>query len=126
MRESYNPICVAAILNHPAWQLVTLALSAGKRQDNIGQSALASIPFPKLSNGQQAEFADSYGDTLGRIERVLSDEPLTQVCDNILSDALRLVIPPIETRPVAVTSVTMSRCCLHSKPADRQQMAWLC
>ena len=118
----HNPIYVACILNHPCWRLLTLALSAGKRQDNIGHQVLESIPLPRLDKSQEDEVAIWYRAALRNIERVLSDEPLTQVCDGILMKSLGLSAAPVEARNVSVTNVKLSD--VASTPSLRADNRW--
>ena len=122
VHEAWNPVYVASVLNHPCWRLLSLALSAGKRQDNIGHSALTAIPLPQLNEEHQAELANSYTDTLTRIEKVFADEPLAQVCDSILASTLGFNAPPIETRPVSISVIKLSE--VASTPSLRVDNRW--
>ena len=76
----------------------------------------------RLNRAHEDEVATSYRTTLGRIERALSDEPLTQVCDTILTDKLGLSAAPIESRPVAATTVKLSE--VGSTPSLRADNRW--
>ena len=122
VNEAWNPVYVASVLNHPCWRLLSLALSAGKRQDNIGHSALMSVPLPQLNEESQSELADLYINTLTRIEKVFADEPLTQICDSILTSTLGFDAPPIETRPVSISIIKLSE--VGSTPSLRVDNRW--
>jgi hypothetical protein len=122
LAKGFDPIALAAILNHPCWRLLTLALSAGKRQDNIGQPALAAILLPRLNESQQTRITQCYTQTLNQIRDILAEEPFMEVCDNILSDVLQLPSPPIESRAVMAAVVSLED--VAATPSLRADNRW--
>ncbi len=97
---------VAAVLNHPAWRLLTAALAAGKSQDNISQEALGDVPLPRVSSNTQLKIASRYQRTLQEISRIVNDEEdFVAICDQVVGAALGLVLPPFQRQSVQLAHI---------------------
>jgi hypothetical protein len=118
----WDTVALSAILNHPVWRLRSLALSAGKRQDNIGKGALADIPVPLMSSTGQAALAEMYGQTLADIDTIANEDRLAETCNRIIARVCDLQVPAIATGSVAARVVRMHE--VASAPTMRADNRW--
>lgn len=103
-----EPSFIAAVLNHPAWRILTAALAAGKSQDNLSQALLARVPVPAVSQEAQVEIARQYRSTLDKISQVFEDESdFAAVCDRVLAEDIPLVAPTLPDQPVRARRVAL-------------------
>ncbi|KAB8183262.1 hypothetical protein FH608_049320 [Nonomuraea phyllanthi] len=113
--QEFSVDFVAAILNHPAWRLLTSALASGKRQDNLSQEQLADVPIPIVDHEIQRGIAFRFQEALGQIENLYGNESdFTSICDEVLSVTLGLCPPllprlPVQVRRVPVGEVAETR-----------------
>jgi hypothetical protein len=119
---NWDTVGLSAILNHPVWRLRSLALSAGKRQDNIGKGTLADIPIPLMSPTEQAALAEIYGQTLADIEAIANEDRLAETCDRIIAKVSGLQLPPIAIGSVAARAVSMHE--VATAPSMRADNRW--
>ncbi|MFI5929754.1 hypothetical protein ACIA3K_27780 [Micromonospora sp. NPDC051543] len=88
-----DPNYLAAVLSHPGWRLLTAALAAGKRQDNLSQEQLVDVHIPVVGGDAQDGIARRYEDALRRIEEIYrSEEDFAKVCDEVLSGCAGLTL----------------------------------
>lgn len=118
----WDTVGLSAILNHPVWRLRSLALSAGKRQDNVGKGTLADIPIPLMSATAQAVIKETYRQTLADIETIANEDRLAETCDRIVSTICGLPLPKIGTGSVVARTVRMKE--VASAPAMRADNRW--
>ncbi len=103
------PGYVAAILNHPAWRLLTAAFAAGKSQDNLSRELLAPLPIPTISTAAALTASERYAALLAEIDDLYRDETaFLHVCDGVLSGVLGLELPDLTQAPLQVASVSLS------------------
>ena len=87
---------VAAVLNHPAWRLLTAALAAGKSQDNLSQESLRLVPIPVLDPATARALAASYEAVLQQINALYdSESEFSALCDRVISEVLGIGPPTI-------------------------------
>lgn len=120
--EDFDTVALSAVLNHPVWRLRSLALSAGKRQDNISQANLADIPIPILDRDTQRVIADLYRATLAEIEAISGEERLSGVCDGIVAEAASL--PLLDTGSGEITTRTVRLSEVAHSPTTRADNRW--
>jgi len=86
---------LTAVLNHPVWRAMTLGLSAGKRQDNLNQEQLGSIPIPSLADDAVTSVAGDYRALLSEISSAFTDDSdFRSACDRVLNEAIGLPFLP--------------------------------
>ncbi|WP_218122146.1 hypothetical protein [Arthrobacter sp. ov407] len=108
LQEGVDAHYMAAILNHPIWRITTTALSAGKRQDNISQPSLASVPMPRLGDDARAAIADGYRLAMDRLDALALERTVfAEKCDEILAKLIGLPRPDISSPPLAQTTVSL-------------------
>jgi len=84
-----DPVYLAAVLNHPVWRVWSASLAAGKRQRNLSQEHLATVPIPLLPMESQISLGRQYMATLGRInEDFEANRRLFVACDEVLVEIL--------------------------------------
>lgn len=105
--REWDTVALAAVLNHPVWRLNSLALSAGKRQDNISQATLRAVPLPDFNPDDQAEIRRVYLEALGEIEAIAAEDRLAATCDRILSETVGLVSPALPRGGIAQQVVSL-------------------
>jgi hypothetical protein len=106
--EPYDEIYLACVLNHPVWRLLTTALSAGKRQDNLSQPSLSIVPIPILSPPARQSVVDAYRTSLEELEHVIaSDGGFRDRCDDVLFKEAGLAKEGVEAGPLAMRSVPL-------------------
>jgi hypothetical protein len=107
--DAVKPGFVAAVLNHPAWRLLTAALAAGKSQDNLSQEMLGAVPLPRVSAATQTAIATSYRDALVEISALFEHESkLAGVCDQVIAEEVG-ISPPTPIRPdVRIVRVSLA------------------
>jgi len=120
--ENFNTVTLSALLNHPVWRLRSLALSAGKRQDNISQATLSDIPIPTLDRDAQQKVADIYRATLGEIEAISGEDRLSEVCDGIVADVADLL--PVRSIGSEITTRTVRLPEVAYSPTTRADNRW--
>ncbi|MBY8873982.1 hypothetical protein K7640_19325 [Micromonospora sp. PLK6-60] len=99
---------MAAVLNHPAWRLLTAALAAGKSQDNLSQELISPVPIPKLAANEMEIAADRYRQTLAKIAALYEGESaFASVCDGVLHKSLGLAAPLVPDSRVQLVRVAM-------------------
>lgn len=108
LQEGVDAHFVAAILNHPIWRITTTALSAGKRQDNISQPSLESVPMPRLDEPERVAIADGYRLAMAEL-RALSLERtvFAEKCDEILDKVIGLSLPDANSTVLSQTRVSL-------------------
>lgn len=120
--NDFDTVALAALLNHPVWRLHSLALSAGKRQDNISQPNLQDIPIPALDPRAQRQIAEIYLNNLMDIETLSMEDRLSAVCDAIIAEATNLPTVQLGGSEIATRNVRL-RDVAHS-PATRADNRW--
>jgi hypothetical protein len=119
-----EPGFTAAVLNHPAWRLLTAALAAGKSQDNLSQEMLGDVPLPRVSPKAQKEIVGLYRTALQEISSLFEDESeLAGVCDRAIAGSAGIEAPRV-TRPVGVQLVRVSLLEVGATRALRLDNRW--
>ena len=109
LQDQIPPAYIAAILNHPAWRLLTAALAAGKSQDNLSQELLGSVPIPVVSVVTKNRLARKYNEALREIEALYDGETgIADVCDRVFVDVLGLRPPVTLAGSVQVSRVRLA------------------
>jgi hypothetical protein len=121
--DAVQPGFVAAVLNHPAWRLLTAALAAGKSQDNLGQEVLGEVPLPRVSLATQTAIADGYRDALVDITALFERESeLAGVCDQVIAE--QVAIPPPTPNQAGIRPVHVSPTEIAATRALRLDNRW--
>jgi hypothetical protein len=107
----FNPVYVAAVLNHPVWRIWSASLSAGKRQRNLSQEHLAQLRIPLLAMNEQDAVAHRYAEGLEEISNLLAEgQSFRDVTDKIVHGATALKFPPLKLSPLTFDRIDLRAC----------------
>lgn len=123
MARNYSAAYTAAVLNHPAWRLLTSGLAAGKRQDNLSQHQLLAVPIPVLPEPASRRIAENYTDALVDIQDLLADDSaFAGVCDRVLAATVGLTFDPLPRTALRQRIIPLSE--VAATPSLRLDNRW--
>jgi hypothetical protein len=113
-KSGFDPVYLAAILDHPAWRVWSSGLAAGKRQRNISQEHLAQIRIPLLTKALQDRIAAQHDQCLRTITEILQEEVnLRTVADEVLASC-GIEVAKLSLADLTFDKVSLAQCARSS------------